>query len=677
MANGLIDEDDLATALIGSSDTTNDVEFVEYFSATAKTYYIRVTGEDLGSPYVLTIRSFDDDLFEENNSFIDAADINTLRGINLISLVQRDDDYFFFSIPKDQVHMFTLSLDLTGNEDITYAVYDAEQSLLPSEYYLSRVVSPDASLYYIKVTGDNSGTSYGLSWDFDNIDEYEDNETDVDAPDLTRARLQPVWDKDTTYRLPIKELRFDYSLFDSRDPFGHAIQESDDWYALRIPAWKEATAKQGNNTITVLKRDYYVQLLVDLAFTHEDGDINLEVYDSTDLVNPIGRSETLNDVESLTVAVDTTDDDAGLVYYIKVYGDNAANSYELTWDVTTDDGYEDNNFVERAFDLTNVDGASTEDTYLHEIEYLVDVNGDNVIDGSDGGFTRPIGYGNQTTDDWYAVVSSGGATDISVECLFYSDDDISYTYVPDDLDIDIELYFLADNDGDPGTADVRKPVLIGRSTSITAEFPDHAVSKREDVQEDWTEGRTESGIFDITGSGDGIYFIRVFYDNRIHPYTLKWADGVADNSGDADIIQDYLNGDWSFVLPSELASALLASPLANTDGDDMPNWAEYALGLNASIPDYAVVGQSIVEIEGEEYFQFEYLRTKEAVARGFQFIVEESGNMVFDGSTAVFVGTEDVDSDIERVFYRCSGPMDEVNQCFFRLSVEEPVAKEE
>jgi hypothetical protein len=158
---------------------------------------------------------------------------------------------------------------------------------------------------------------------------------------------------------------------------------------------------------------------------------------------------------------------------------------------------------------------------------------------------------------------------------------------------------------------------------------------------------------------------------------LKWDDGVADNSGDADIIDDYLNGDWSFVLPSELASALLASPLANTDGDDMPNWAEYALGLNASIPDYAVVGQSIVEIEGRDYFQFEFLRTKEAVARGFQFIVEETPNMVFDGSEAEFVGTESVDSDIERVFYRCSRSMDEQDQCFFRLSVEGPVAKEE
>ena len=50
--------------------------------------------------------------------------------------------------------------------------------------------------------------------------------------------------------------------------------------------------------------------------------------------------------------------------------------------------------------------------------------------------------------------------------------------------------------------------------------------------------------------------------------------------------------------------------------------------------------------------------------------------MAFNGATAVFVGTEDVDSEIERVFYRGSLSMDVQDQCFFRLVVEEPVAKE-
>ena len=105
----------------------------------------------------------------------------------------------------------------------------------------------------------------------------------------------------------------------------------------------------------------------------------------------------------------------------------------------------------------------------------------------------------------------------------------------------------------------------------------------------------------------------------------------------------------------------------------MPNWAEYALGLDATKPDYLVVGQSTTEFEGEEYFQFEFVRTKEAVILGYRFIVEESDNMVFDGSTAVFVRTEVIDSNSERVFYRGSKPIERVGNCFFRLKVEEPV----
>lgn len=225
-----------------------------------------------------------------------------------------------------------------------------------------------------------------------------------------------------------------------------------------------------------------------------------------------------------------------------------------------------------------------------------------------------------------------------------------------DGDIDLELYQFVttpEEELDDPTTDERKPVLLTRATT-----------------------QDDDELINYTVSAGGIYFIRVYYGDAGNVYNLLWDDGFVDAAGDSAYIEDYQYGGWTYLARERLASALLASPDSNTDGDTMPNWAEYALGLDASQPDYAVVGQSITEIEGEEYFQFEYLRTKEAVARGFQFIVEESGNMVFDGLTAVFVGTEDVDSDIERVFYRCSGPMDEVSQCFFRLKVLEPVAKD-
>jgi hypothetical protein len=154
---------------------------------------------------------------------------------------------------------------------------------------------------------------------------------------------------------------------------------------------------------------------------------------------------------------------------------------------------------------------------------------------------------------------------------------------------------------------------------------------------------------------------------------LFWDDGVDDAASDADYIDDYLNENWVYA-PSD-NRALLDSPSANEDGDSFTNWEEYALGLDPSVQDYVVVGQSITEIAGKNYFQFEFLRRKEAVVLGYEFIVEESSNMAFNGSTAVLVGAEDVNSEIERVFYRGSLPMDEQSQCFFRLVVNEPISK--
>ena len=84
----------------------------------------------------------------------------------------------------------------------------------------------------------------------------------------------------------------------------------------------------------------------------------------------------------------------------------------------------------------------------------------------------------------------------------------------------------------------------------------------------------------------------------------------------------------------------------------------------------------IVEVGEDHYYQYEFLRNKEAVARGYVFTVEETDNMVFDGTEAEFVRTESVSVDTERVFYRSSKPISEQDKCFFRLTVKEPTPKE-
>lgn len=695
---------DASGDLITASDgTITGVEFVEINDTGIKTYYVRVVGNDLGTSYELKVRGFLDDLYEENDTIAEAditSNITDLEGVSLNDVfIQRDVDIFRVDIPDDQVH---LSVAISSEIPLTVDVLNAEGNILPGGFETSGgtsnirnvsegVISPEGGTYYFRVTGGNAGFSYGLLWTSDNVDEYEmgSNDSAASATNLTRFRLQPVYDpQNGVYLDPIQEFGFDYGLLGGLtlgtpafDPFGHAIQEGDDWYAIQIPSWVLASATRGGQAISVLKRQYYARLTAEIEFTHLDGDINMEIYDDTDLGTPLGRSETANDIETLGVRIDPTDESR--YYLIRVYGDDAENDYSLKWDFTTDDAYEQleddvvendtNNFNELAYDLTNADGVSTEGIWLHHIEYLQDVNGDGVL--NDGGFTSKAGVGIQVTDDWYAVVVSDGASQISVDCRFYSDNDTGYIYEPDALDIDFEVYFLAGNDGDPGTTDLRRPVLVGRSSGDTDDslFTSDGNAATE-LTADVTTEIQEAAIFDVTEPG--IYFIRIYYDNRTHPYTFIWDDiGDVDNTGDAAIIDDYLNGDWTFVLPENLPSALLLAPNANADGDNFPNWAEYALGLDASLADYAIIGQSIGEIDGKNYYQFEFLRRKEAVAAGYTFRVQETDNLIFDGSEAVYVDTLSVDDDFERVIYRCSESLDVQDKCFFRLQVEEPPVK--
>lgn len=710
--------------LIDSSTSAGFAESVEASGVGLTKYYLRVVGNDLGVPYSLEVRGFFDDDYEDNetteeadvNFGIEEKDISNLNGVPIAGLVSRDVDIYRIEVPADQVHLdFRVS-----NPRIAFniAVLDSSGTALPGGFEQSGrstanndnrsagVIAPNAGTYYLRVST-TAGLAYGLTWFYDHIDQYEGfigNDDWTTATELTRFRLEPVYvAKDPGPLPPIKEFGFDYGLLGGLtlgtpafDPFGHAIQEDDDWYAIQIPSWFLASAKKGNKNIQVLKRDYYVRLSAEIEFTHVDGDINMEIYDATDLGAPLGRAASAADIESLVVSLDPTDED--LYYFIRVYGDDQSNDYSLKWDVSKQDAYEElednyedefgvefntendtNNFVDLAYDLTNADYVSTEGIWLHEIKYLQDVNGDGV--DNDGGFTSATGYGMQTTDDWYAVVVSTGATQIEVDLRFYSDNDMGYVYGPDNLDMDFEVYFLSGNDGDPGTFDLRKPVLIGRSTEDTelTLFSD-AGSTATQLAADITTEIQETATFDVTGTEEGIYFIRVYYDNRTHPYTFMWRDLDADNApvddptGDADIIDDYLSGSWSIVIEA-LPSVPLTAPGANADGDQFPNWAEFALGLDTSVAEHSVVSQSIAEFDGKQHYQLEFTRNVNAEGLGYEFIVQESDSLSFGSGRAEHV--EDIaipGTDMERVIYRSTKPIDEQGRCFFRLVVIEPTS---
>lgn len=607
---------DQAGERIGQADGQGSPKVVSLFGDGNQRYYVRVTGDDFGLSYTLTVRNAPDDPYEQNDSTSEATDIRTLLTVPG-SLVQNDDDYFLLSVPMDQVHL-NFTIDKGDSEDLQATLYDAANNQIDSislgEEFVGAweiLVSPVARNYYLRISGDNVGSTYTLAWSTSNEDNYEDNDSFIDAYDLTPARLQPVYDRDAEYENPITSLSFGTEL-------GHATSTDEDWYQLKIPSWRVV----GTGNTATIRRIFNVRLQVQLSFAHANGNIDLQLYDSG--MQAQASSTSQEDSESVDIEIDPLSHED--IYYIRVFGAKLGNSYSLTWEAISTDNYEKNNFVDKAHPLY---GAGEVNTWLNEID----------------------GYGTQTTDDWYAVVASGGSTQLLVDCVYYSDTVAN---------IDIDVYQLV---GDTQ----RKPVLVGRFDGGTS-----VADPRAGPIDAGLTAYSEAGTLDVTGK-PGIYFIRVYFDNQGVPYTLRWNDGVV--ADDTAIIDDYTAGDWNYIPANELPSALLQAPAANLDGDAYPNWAEYALGLDASVPDYAVIGQSTETFSGERYFQFEYLRTKEAVVRGYEFIVEESTDMTFDGSSAVHVRTESVDQDIERVIYRSTRPVAERDRCFFRLKVEEAPVK--
>jgi|GEM_PF-5507250 len=171
-----------------------------------------------------------------------------------------------------------------------------------------------------------------------------------------------------------------------------ASQNDDDWYELTI------------SDVQAVKR-----LLIDLVFTHADGNIDIEVYgDDFVISDPAGpvpglfrdtSAGTTSDDEFIDHNVDGNSPDT---YYILVSGDNLGNAYSLTWTEiisSTDDGFEQN-------DTRGSSTAITEDTVL---------------------------FGLQSDDDWYSIQVAPGQRRVLGSLRFFN------TELAVTIDLNMEL----------------------------------------------------------------------------------------------------------------------------------------------------------------------------------------------------------------------------------------------
>ncbi len=283
----------------GSS--TDDNEYINYVLpviTVPTTYYIKIHYGNQGNEYDLwfDIVPFDDP-FEENDDWINATDLSGPSEENIWhwDLISDDDDWYKVNVSWDEMHLI---VDVDNDDAYGYIEFEIfyYDGIDPYNNWIAwtddtwiGINVPWEGEYYIHVYGDFTGNQYNLRWE-DNplFDPYEENDYKWEA-----------------YYLPDAA---------SWLPSGPAIQQDDDWYMIYLDSGEAH---------------------VELSFSHMLGNIDLEVYYSNTTL--LGGSYSYDDYESIDMLVPWSD-----WYYIKVFGANMSNSYDLWWSGAFDDYFEDN-----------------------------------------------------------------------------------------------------------------------------------------------------------------------------------------------------------------------------------------------------------------------------------------------------------------------------------------------
>jgi hypothetical protein len=153
------------------SDSISDHEFIDHNVTvySPETYYIRVSGEDLGNGYTLTWTELTgtDDGFEENDS---SASVKAITEDVVIFGAQSDEDWYSIDVTLGNRRVLA-SLRFTKVDDLDMVLRDTDGNPLASstnsaaganEVIDFEVVT--AGTYHLQITGDNKGDGYALDW---------------------------------------------------------------------------------------------------------------------------------------------------------------------------------------------------------------------------------------------------------------------------------------------------------------------------------------------------------------------------------------------------------------------------------------------------------------------------------------------------------------------------------
>jgi len=296
-----------------------------------------------------------DDLFERNNDFDSAKDINSEK-LKWLKLIQEDDDWFKFDISPGFERVIIKVLFSNAYDDINFELYDESYSYITGSYsgsmgeFLDYIV-PFPGTYRLYIYGWNNGNPYTLLWDALNSsiaydDNYEPNNNDIEADNNADfSSNKGEW---------LSSIR------------GLGVQKDLDYFKINVDPT-------------------YRRLFVEVIFSHFFGNIDVDIYNST--LGWVTGSYSFNHNEFINFELNSSG-----IYYIVVYGSNASNTYDLRWNTgPVEDNYETNNDRFQATDLT-----SYKDRQLSLIN----------------------GPGIQREDDWYKISVNSTEKRLRVDVKF-------------------------------------------------------------------------------------------------------------------------------------------------------------------------------------------------------------------------------------------------------------------
>ena len=325
------------------SDSNDNDEYLSFSVFMSGNWSIRVFHE-YGNTRVyyeldIWVNGGGDDQYEENDIATDAYNITSYEGF-WIAGMQFDVDWFKFDIGEG---VETLVVDLNYNDfegDINIEVFDSLSNIVGNSNDRTgnehiEVKNPVSGTYYIRVHGVGHENWYDLYWSsggevYYGDDYYEDNDE--------MSKAYGLWDNEQTWLSDIA---------------GLAVQGNDDWYMIDVTP-------------------HFLNVVIELEFNFSQGEINFELYYLNDNNNDIYIGEGVNVTDVNHLVLNTTVRQWG-EFFIRVWGNDFENEYDLWWDdVRTDfgeDAYEQNDNFINATDIIDREHLMLEDFRGFGVQY--------------------------------------------------------------------------------------------------------------------------------------------------------------------------------------------------------------------------------------------------------------------------------------------------------------------